>query len=62
MNFRQRAAGLEYAKPVSIGDDVWVGGNVVICPRVTIGSKSVIGAGSVFTRDIPEGVFAARSG
>jgi len=49
----------EFAKPVTIGADVWVGGAAVICPGVTIGSRSVIGAGSVVTRDIPEGVFAA---
>ena len=49
----------EYAKPVEIGSDVWVGGGVIICPGVRIGSKSVIGAGSVVTRDVPDGVFAA---
>jgi maltose O-acetyltransferase len=49
----------EYAKPITIGSDVWVGGGAIICPGVTIGSKSVIGAGSVVTRDIPAGVFAA---
>lgn len=49
----------EFAKPVKIGADVWVGGGAMICPGVSIGSRSVIGAGSVVTRDIPEGVFAA---
>ena len=49
----------EFARPVTIGSDVWVGGAAVICPGVTIGSKAVIGAGSVVTRDIPENVFAA---
>lgn len=49
----------EYAKPISIGSDVWVGGGAILCPGVRIGSRSVIGAGSVVTRDIPEGVFAA---
>jgi maltose O-acetyltransferase len=49
----------EFAKPISIGADVWVGGGAIICPGVRIGSRSVIGAGSVVTRDIPEGVFAA---
>jgi maltose O-acetyltransferase len=49
----------ESGKPVEIGSDVWVGGGAVICPGVTIGSRSVIGAGSVVTRDVPEGVFAA---
>jgi maltose O-acetyltransferase len=49
----------EFGKPIEIGSDVWVGGGAIICPGVTIGSKSVIGAGSVVTRDIPDGVFAA---
>ena len=49
----------EFAKPIEIGSDVWVGGGAIICPGVQIGSRSVIGAGSVVTRDIPEGVFAA---
>jgi len=49
----------EYAKPITIGSDVWVGGGAIICPGVTIGSRTVIGAGSVVTRDIPAGVFAA---
>ncbi|HEX3872160.1 MAG TPA: sugar O-acetyltransferase [Pirellulales bacterium] len=49
----------EFAKPIDIGSDVWVGGGAIICPGVTIGSRSVIGAGSVVTRDIPESVFAA---
>lgn len=54
-----RASGLEYAKPITIGEDVWIGGSAVICPGVTIGNRSVIGAGSVVTKDIPAGVFAA---
>jgi maltose O-acetyltransferase len=49
----------EFGKPISIGSDVWVGGGAIICPGVTIGSKTVIGAGSVVTREIPDGVFAA---
>jgi maltose O-acetyltransferase len=48
----------EYAKPVEIGSDVWVGGGAIICPGVVIGSRSVIGAGSVVTRNIPDGVVA----
>jgi maltose O-acetyltransferase len=49
----------EFARPIEIGSDVWVGGAAVVCPGVKIGSRSVIGAGSVVTRDVPEGVFAA---
>lgn len=59
MNFTQRATGLEFAKPVTIGSDVWIGGSAIFCPGVTIGDRSVIGAGSVVTRDIPADVFAA---
>lgn len=54
-----RASGLEFAKPVNIGSDVWVGGSSVICPGVSIGNRTVIGAGSVVTKDIPADVFAA---
>jgi maltose O-acetyltransferase len=49
----------ELGKPVAIGADVWVGGGAIICPGVTIGPRTVVGAGSVVTRDVPEGVFAA---
>lgn len=49
----------EYGKPVEIGSDVWIGGAAVICPGVNIGTRSVIGAGSVVTRDIPPDVLAA---
>jgi maltose O-acetyltransferase len=59
LDYKERASGLEYAKPIVIGDDVWVGGSAVICPGVSIGSRSVIGAGSVVTKDIPSDVFAA---
>lgn len=49
----------EFGRPVEIGSDVWVGGGALIMPGTRIGSRSVIGAGSVVTRDIPEGVLAA---
>ncbi len=49
----------EYGIEITIGDNVWIGGNTVICPGVHIGSNTVIGAGSVVTRDIPEWVIAA---
>ena len=49
---------VESAKPITIGDDCWIGGQVVICPGVTIGSGSVIGAGSVVTKDIPANTLA----
>ncbi|WP_294557426.1 sugar O-acetyltransferase [uncultured Mailhella sp.] len=55
----ERAAGLEWARPVLVGNDVWFGGHVTVLPGVTIGDGSVIGAGSVVTRDIPPGVVAA---
>lgn len=54
-----RATGLEYGKPVTIGNNVWVGGNTVINPGITIGSNVVIGSGSVVTKDITSGVIAA---
>ena len=49
----------EFGKSVHIGSDVWVGGGAIILPGVRIGSRAVIGAGSVVTRDVPEDVFAA---
>jgi len=55
----ERRKWLESAKPITIGSDVWVGGGAIICPGVTIGDRTVIGAGSVVTRDIPSDVFAA---
>ena len=55
----ERRTWREYARPVAIGSDVWVGGGAIINPGVSIGSRSVIGAGSVVTRNIPADVFAA---
>ena len=49
----------EYGKEVTIGDNVWIGGNTVICPGVRIGSNTVIGAGSVVTKDLPAWSVAA---
>lgn len=48
-----RRSGLEYARPIRIGNDVWIGGGAIILPGVTIGDRSVIGAGSVVVRDVP---------
>lgn len=53
MNAEERANLIEYAKPITIGNDVWVGGNATILPGVTIGDRCVIGAGSVVTKDVP---------
>ena len=53
-----RNKGLEYAKPIRVGNDVWFGGNVVVLPGVKIGNNVVIGAGSVVTKDIPENSIA----
>ena len=54
-----RNTAYEYGIKVTIGDNVWIGGNTVICPGVHIGSNTVIGAGSVVTKDIPDWVIAA---
>lgn len=55
----KRNEGWEYAIPVSIGNNVWIGGNTVINPGVQIGDNTVIGSGSVLTKDIPSNVIAA---
>ena len=49
---------LEAAKPITIGDNVWLGGGVIVCPGVTIGADTVVGAGAVVTKDLPPGVLA----
>ncbi|ERM82939.1 hypothetical protein P872_04825 [Rhodonellum psychrophilum GCM71 = DSM 17998] len=59
VEFKVRGSLLEFAKPVEIGSDVWIGGGSIICPGVTIGDRSIIGAGSVVTKDIPNDVLAA---
>jgi maltose O-acetyltransferase len=55
---RQRRSALEQALPVAIADGVWLGGGAIICPGVTIGENTVIGAGAVVTRDLPPNVLA----
>jgi len=55
----ERIIGPELSAPITIGDNVWLGGGVIVCPGVTIGANTTIGAGSVVTRDIPANVFAA---
>lgn len=54
----ERNSGVESALPVVIGDSVWLGGRVVVCPGVTIGARTVVGAGSVVVKDLPAGVLA----
>lgn len=58
LDTEQRNQGLEYAYPITVGDNVWFGASVTVLPGVTIGSNTVIGAGSVVNRDIPDGVVA----
>lgn len=61
LDVQQRNQGLEYAYPITVGDNVWFGASVTVLPGVTIGSNTVIGAGSVVNRDIPSGVIAVGS-
>ena len=58
INAEERNSGIESAKPISIGNNVWIGGNVTVLPGVTIGDNTVIGAGSVVTKNIPPNVVA----
>ena len=59
IDHQRRNLGLEYAYPITVGDNVWIGGGVKVMPGVTIGSNVVIGGGSVVTKDIPDNVVAA---
>ena len=56
LDYKERNKGLEYAKPIKVGNNVWIGGNVTVLPGVSIGDNVVIGAGSVVTKDIPSNV------
>ena len=58
LDYETRNKGLEYAKPIEVGNNVWIGGNVCVLPGVTIGDNVVIGAGSIVTKDIPSNVVA----
>jgi maltose O-acetyltransferase len=53
-----RRLGWESARPITLGDNVWLGGGVIVCPGVAIGANTVVGAGAVVTRDLPPGVVA----
>lgn len=59
IHYESRMSGYEYGVPVAIGDNVWIGGNCVILPGVKIGSNTVIGAGSIVTKEIPDNVLVA---
>lgn len=52
----ERAKGLEFGRPITIGNDVWIGGGAILCPGVNVGDRSVVAAGAVITKDMPEGV------
>jgi maltose O-acetyltransferase len=54
-----RRLGWEHAEPITIADNVWLGGGVIVCPGVSIGEDTVVGAGAVVTHDLPAGVVAA---
>ena len=59
LEYKARNSGKELAKPITIGNNVWIGGNATICPGVIIGNNAVIGAGSVVTKSFPDNVFIA---
>jgi maltose O-acetyltransferase len=54
-----RRIGWEYAEPITLADNVWLGGGVIVCPGVAIGQDTAVGAGAVVTKDLPAGVVAA---
>ena len=58
LDYKERNKGLEYAKPIKVGNNVWIGGNVTVLPGVSIGDNVVIGAGSVVNKDIPSNCVA----
>ena len=53
MDYKTRNSGLGFAKPITVGDNVWFGGNSVVLPNVTIGNNVVVAAGAVLTKDVP---------
>jgi len=59
LDFMKRREGIEFSKPIKIEDDVWIGASAVILPGITIGKCSVVGAGSVVTKDVPANVVVA---
>lgn len=54
IDWQERATGVEHGEPITVGDDVWIGGNAVICPGVSIGNRCIIAAGAVVTKDVPD--------
>ncbi|WP_030415011.1 sugar O-acetyltransferase [Streptomyces sp. NRRL S-1448] len=61
LDAERRRAGWSKALPITIGDNVWLGGGVIVCPGVNIGENTVVGAGAVVTKDLPPGVLAVGS-
>lgn len=59
MEAAERRTGLEAGRPITVGDDCWIGGGAIVCPGVTIGDRAVVGAGAVVTRDVPADSVAA---
>ena len=59
LNYEERREAKEYEYPITIGDDCWLGGGVIVCPGVTIGNRCIIAAGSVVTKDVPDDCLVA---